>query len=57
MADQSQEIETIDPYNVPEILCIGRFNIAITGAFATLTFTHERPDATALLRDALMLRL
>src|SRR6266404_5073476 len=51
MADQSQQIETIDPYNVPETICIGRFNIAITGAFATLTFTHERPDPTALLAE------
>src|SRR5258706_15220602 len=51
MTDQAQQLETIDPYNVPETLCIGRFNIAITGAFATLTFTHERPDPTALLAE------
>jgi hypothetical protein len=51
MTDQAQQFETIDPYNVPETLCIGRFNIAITGAFATLTFTHERPDPSALLGE------
>lgn len=49
MADQSQPAETIDPYNVPEIICIGRCNVSVIGGLATLTFTHERPDATALL--------
>jgi hypothetical protein len=44
------EPPVIDPDNVPETLCIGKFNIAIgaTG-FATLTFTHVRPKANALL--------
>src|SRR5260221_6479731 len=51
MTDQAQQLETIGPYNVPETLCIGRFNIAITGPFATLTLTHERPDPTALLAE------
>src|SRR5262245_10096880 len=51
MADQPKQFEIIDPHNVPEIICIGRFNIVITGAFATLTFTHERPKATALFAE------
>jgi len=47
MANQSFP-EAIDPHSVPETLCLGRFNISIVGDLATLTFTHERPDATAL---------
>jgi hypothetical protein len=54
MANQPQQPETIDPDNVPETLCLGRFNIAITGDLAMLTFTHERPDATALFGDGRM---
>jgi hypothetical protein len=49
MADQSQPPETIDPYNVPEVICVGRVNVSVLGQLATLTFTHERPDAKALL--------
>jgi hypothetical protein len=41
-----------DPDNVPETLCIGKFNVAVGAAgFATLTFTHVRPKATALLDE------
>jgi hypothetical protein len=40
----------VDPDNVPETLCAGKFNIAFaTGGYATLTFTHTRPKATPLL--------
>jgi hypothetical protein len=49
MANEPQFPETIDPDNVPETLCLGRFNVAITGNLATLTFTHDRPDASTLL--------
>ena len=34
----------IDPDNVPETLCYGRFFIHWTGQLGTLTFTHDRPD-------------
>lgn len=40
----------VDPDNVPETLCIGKFNIAISAAgLATLTFTHVRPKVGPLL--------
>jgi hypothetical protein len=51
MANQPEQPPVIDPDNVPEIVCDGRFNISVTGSLATLTFTHVRPDPTALLRD------
>jgi hypothetical protein len=40
-----------DPDNVPEIVCDGQFNVTVTNPFATLTFTHKRPDATVMFRD------
>lgn len=57
MAQQPQQIHTqqspvSDPENVPEILCVGPFNIVVTGAFATITFSHIRPDADALIRQS-----
>ncbi len=39
----------VDPDNVPETLCIGKFNITFSGALATLTFTHARPKVGALI--------
>ncbi len=51
MTDKQQPPQnppTIDPDNVPEILCDGQFNVSVAGQFATLTFTHVRPDATTL---------
>ena len=47
MANQPQQPPVIDPDNVPEIICDGMF----VGSLATLTFTHVRPEPTALLRD------
>jgi hypothetical protein len=48
MANQSQP-PTIDPDNVPETLCDGRFYLTWSGTqLATLTFTHARPDASPL---------
>jgi hypothetical protein len=47
----NQQPEATDPDNVPETLCLGRFNVAITGDLVTLTFTHERPDAKMLLSE------
>jgi hypothetical protein len=51
MADEPQVPIVTDPDNVPEMLCDGPFNVTVAGQFVTLTFTHGRPDATALLRD------
>jgi len=44
----------IDPQNVPEIMCDGQFNLSVSGPLAKLTFTQNRPDATALFRDGTM---
>jgi hypothetical protein len=54
MANQPQQIPVTDPENVPEVLCDGQLNVSVMGNFATLTFTHVRPDATALFRDGTM---
>jgi hypothetical protein len=43
MDEISQEPPAVDPDNIPETLCIGRFNLAVgPGPLATLTFTHVR---------------
>lgn len=49
MAEQPADAGTIDPDNVAETVCIGKFNISIVGAMATLTFTHARPKTGPLL--------
>lgn len=42
----------VDPDNVPETLCMGKFNIAFAaGGLATLTFTHVRPKVGPLLDE------
>jgi hypothetical protein len=51
MTDEPKPPIVTDPDNVPEMLCDGPFNVTTAGHFVTLTFTHARPDATALLRD------
>jgi hypothetical protein len=51
MADQSQQPAVTDPDNVGELSCDGAINVSIVGDRAVLTFTHIRPDATALFRD------
>jgi hypothetical protein len=38
-----KEPPTVDIDNVPETLCLGRFNLSISPPLATLTFTHLRP--------------
>jgi hypothetical protein len=50
MADEPKQPIVTDPDNVPEILCDGQFNIFVNGQFATLTFTHVRPDSTSMFR-------
>ena len=54
MADQPKQPTVTDPDNVPEMLCDGQVNVAVTGPYATLTFTHTRPDATIMFRDGLV---
>jgi hypothetical protein len=44
MADQPQQLEVIDPDNVPETLCEGMFNVSFAGPLAVITFTHMRPE-------------
>ncbi|AZO82129.1 MULTISPECIES: hypothetical protein [unclassified Bosea (in: a-proteobacteria)] len=39
----------VDPDDVPETFVQGPFSCTVTGHFATLTFTHERPVAEKLL--------
>ena len=50
----NQQPPATDPDNVPEILCDGMFNVSVLGTLATLTFTHVRPDAEAMLQRGAM---
>ena len=46
----SDQPTAVDPDNVPETLCCGRFNLSfLAGNLSTLTFTHPRPKAGPLL--------
>ncbi len=45
---------TVDRDNVAEVLCLGKFNIAIIGPVATLTFTHLRPKPSPLLDNGVI---
>ena len=54
MADTQQEPPAVDPDNIPEILCLGMFNVAIHAPLATITFTHSRPKAGPLLERGVM---
>ena len=49
MVTPQQDPPSADPDNVPETLCIGKFNVSITGPLATLTFTHARPKTGSLI--------
>ncbi len=44
-----QQPPTVDPDNVVETLCLGRFNLSISPPLATLTFTHLRPRIGPLI--------
>jgi len=50
----NQQPPATDPDNVPEIICDGMFNVSVLGTLATLTFTHVRPDAEAILQRGTM---
>jgi hypothetical protein len=54
MPDQPKQPTVTDPDNVPEMLCDGQLNVAVTGPYATLTFTHTRPDVAVMFRDGLI---
>ncbi|MBX9711833.1 MAG: hypothetical protein K2X60_12435 [Xanthobacteraceae bacterium] len=43
-----------DPDNVPETLCVGKFNVSVTGPLALITFTHGRPQTTQLLDNGVV---
>jgi hypothetical protein len=46
---ETKEPPTVDPDNIPETLCVGRFNISPgPGPLVTLTFTNVRKQATPL---------
>lgn len=51
MAQSRREPSAADPDNVPETLCVGRFNLAYSGPLATLTFTHVRCKAGPLIDE------
>jgi hypothetical protein len=51
---QPPQIPTIDPDNISEIICDGRFNVHPNGPLATMTFTHARPDAADLIDRSLV---
>ncbi len=51
MADAPEQPPVTHPDNVPEMICDGLLNVTVTGPFATLTFTHARPDPTVMFRD------
>jgi hypothetical protein len=54
MPKKPTQLKIEDPDNVPEILCHGKFNVYTTGDFATLTFTHIRPDPTDMLQEGVI---
>jgi hypothetical protein len=53
MSNGPQQPPVIDPDNIPEILCDGRFNIHPHGNLATLTLTTARPRASELFNGTI----
>ncbi|MFH1340490.1 MAG: hypothetical protein ABIL01_04635 [Pseudomonadota bacterium] len=52
MTLSSNEAPAIDPDNIPETLCIGRFNVTFgPGPWATMTFTHHRNKVGPLMNE------
>ena len=49
MSEVQKAPRATDPDNVPETLCVGRFNVVVKPPFATLTFTHVRPKIGSLI--------
>jgi hypothetical protein len=54
VTEQPKQPIVTDPDNVPEMLCDGQLNVVVTGPYATLTFTHVRPDVAIMFRDGLI---
>ena len=46
--DQQKPL-TVDPDNIPELVCVGQFNVWINGPLATLTLTHARPKVAPMV--------
>ncbi len=44
-------LPTIDPDNVAEMICLGKFNIQLGGPYATLLFTHPRARVGPLVDE------
>lgn len=44
-------LPTTDPDNVPETICLGKFNIQVGGPYATLLFTHPRPQVGPMVDE------
>lgn len=44
-------LPTIDPDNVAETICLGKFNIQLGGPYATLLFTHPRARVGPLVDE------
>lgn len=44
-------LPTTDPDNVAETICLGKFNIQLGGPYATLLFTHPRPQVGPLVDE------
>jgi hypothetical protein len=51
MAKQQKPIPVVDPDNIPETVCIGRFNVTHEGGIGTITFTHERKRPNTMMGD------
>jgi hypothetical protein len=55
MSNQTQKSPVVDPDNIQETLCDGRFHIHAHGNLATLTLTHARPKPADLFDGRLEL--
>lgn len=53
MNKQPQDASATDPDDVPETLCIGKFNVLL-GPLSTITFTHSRPKARQLIDNGVV---
>jgi hypothetical protein len=51
LTENADQRQATDPDNVPETLCIGKFNVAFGDGLATLTFTHGRHKCGPLLEN------
>lgn len=47
----TKQLPVSDPHHVVETICDGRFFVTKVENLVTLTFTHERPDPSALAKN------